>query len=117
MYQIDPAAGAAARRPRTGRAVSCRSYAAAPLCSLSLQTPLVEPKAADGRSRRTTLIAGGLHRFPRPGLHALANRLCHGIASLNCPFGLFPIPLKRCLEVLRIDLLHVAKRLTIHQPI
>src|SRR5262245_54192447 len=36
-----PSAAAAARGPRTGRAVSCHSYAAAPLCSLTSHTPLI----------------------------------------------------------------------------
>jgi hypothetical protein len=34
---------------------------------------------------------------------------------LDCPFGLFPILLKGGLEVLRVDLLHVSKRLTVQQ--
>ena len=40
---------------------------------------------------------------------------CHPSPSLYCPFGLFPILLKGSSKILRVDLLHVSKCLTVHQ--
>jgi hypothetical protein len=62
-------------------------------------------------------VSGGLRLSVRAGPQAPGNRLCHAIASLHGSLRLFAILLQSGLEVLGIDLLHVAKRVAMLEPL